>query len=118
MASSNTILTVTEELWIMAVRANPISVAKNGFFKDISRFTTCGSFFMFAIAWDMVLRPTNRIPNPTTTSATLRTFSFFVNIITTTPTNRISGAIFDKLKDTSCEVMVVPMLAPRITPAA
>ena len=111
-------LTVTDELWIMAVRANPINVAKNGFFRDISRLTTCGSFFMFAIAWDMVLRPTNRIPKPTTTSATLRTFSFFVNIITTTPTSRISGAILDKLKDTSCEVMVVPMFAPRITPAA
>jgi phosphate:Na+ symporter len=75
-------LTVTDELWIMAVRANPINVAKNGFFRDISGLTTCGSFFMFAIAWDMVLRPTNRIPKPTTTSATLRTFSFFVNIIT------------------------------------
>ena len=95
-----------------------VCVAKNGFFRDISRLTTCGSFFMFAIAWDMVLRPTNRIPKPTTPSATLRTFSFFVNIITTTPTSRISGAILDKLKDTSCEVMVVPMFAPRITPAA
>ena len=73
---------------------------------------------MLAIAWDMVLSPTNRIPKPTTTSATLRTFSFFVNIITTTPTNRINGAILDRLNDTSWEVMVVPILAPRITPAA
>ena len=35
------------------------------------------------------------------------------NIGTTTPTSRISGAILDKLKDTSCEVMVVPMFTKK-----
>ena len=67
---------------------------------------------------DMVLRPVNRMPKPTITSANFFTFSFLLNIMTSTPHSRNTGATADRLKDTSWEVMVVPMLAPKMTPAA
>ena len=67
---------------------------------------------------DMTESPMNRTPKPRTTSPIFFTRSFFTNCVISTPTNRNTGAYADRLKDTSCEVTVVPMLAPMITPAA
>ena len=67
---------------------------------------------------DIVLRPRNRTPKPMMISANSFTLSFFTNITISTPTSKITGAYAERLKETSCEVMVVPMLAPKITPAA
>ena len=111
-------LTVTDELWITAVRTVPTSVANSGFFRDFINSTTSGTFFISAMPLDMVLSPVNRMPNPTITSANFLTFSFLLNIMTSTPHSRITGAAAERLRDTSWEVMVVPMLAPKITPAA
>ena len=66
----------------------------------------------------IVLRPMNRIPNPSTTSPNLFIFAFLQNIIITTPTITNNGATSDRLNAISCPVIVVPIFAPRITPVA
>ena len=101
MANSSTILTVTEELWITAVSTVPTRVASRGLVRDFIRFTTSGTFFISAMPLDMVLRPVNRMPKPTITSANFLIFSFLLNIMTSTPQSRNTGAMADRLKDTS-----------------
>ena len=118
MAKRRTMLTVTEELWMTVVRTRPINVAMTGLCSDPIRFTTCGSSFMPAMELDMVLSPRNRMPKPMMMSANFFTFSCLQNMATSTPASRKTGAYADRLKDTSWEVTVVPMLAPKMTPAA
>ena len=107
-------LTVTEELWITEVSTRPTSVAISGFFSDPRRFTTACTSFMLA----MVLSPRNSTPKPMMMSANFLIFSLLTNIAVSAPTRRITGAYADRLNETSWEVIVVPMLAPKITPAA
>ncbi len=97
----------------MAVSTVPISTAKIGLFKDFSKFITPGLSFIPAIAPDMLLKPINRMPNPTITSPIFSAFCFPLPIIiVNTPASKIIGAASDKLKETSWEVIVVPILAP------
>ena len=67
---------------------------------------------------DIVLIPKNKIPNPKDIAAISFTLFFFVirSIIAPIPINK--GAIASNLKDTSWAVIVVPIFAPIITPAA
>ena len=67
---------------------------------------------------DIELKPINNTPNPIMISANLRTADFLQNITTATPANNIIGATFSNLKETSKAVTVVPILEPKITPAA
>ena len=70
------------------------------------------------IALDMEVNPINKTPNPRITSPTFWTVGLFINNTIITPAIKKTGAISERLKETSWEVTVVPMLAPRITPAA
>ena len=111
-------LPVTDELWIIDVSSKPTSVAIKGFLREPRRFTTSGTSFIQAMELDIVLNPKNSTPKPMMISANFLIFSFDTNMAIMTPTRRMSGAYADKLKDTSCDVIVVPILAPKITPAA
>ena len=73
---------------------------------------------MPAIAPDIVLKPMNKTPKPMMTSPHRDTFCFLQNITISTPTSRMTGAAFSNLKDTKRAVTVVPIFAPKITPAA
>ena len=70
------------------------------------------------IALDMEVNPINKTPNPRITSPTFWTVGLFINNTIITPAIKKTGAISERLKETSWEVTVVPMLAPRITPVS
>ena len=79
---------------------------------------TVGESFMPDMAPDMVLSPMNKIPKPIMISPNFVIFCFLQNMTTITPSNKITGAIFSNLKETNNDVTVVPIFAPKITPAA
>ena len=111
-ASKRTILTVTDELCTIAVIISPRSNAKKRLSKDMKRFWIAGSSFNAPMEDDMVLIPRKRIPKPMTTSPAFFTVGFLKIISIRTPTIINTGAYWDRLKDTSCDVTVVPILAP------
>ena len=111
-------LTVTEELWITAVTTVPKRTSKRGFVREANIPTTVGSSLSPDIALDIPDSPIKRTPNPKTISPIFFTILFLTNITVRTPPSRKTGATSDKLKETSWEVTVVPIFAPRITPAA
>ena len=63
-------LTVTDELWIMAVMRNPMKIPKNGFFSLESRLMINGDSFRPAMLPDMSESPMNSTPKPRMTSPT------------------------------------------------
>ena len=65
-----------------------------------------------------MVRPMNKIPKPRITSPIRLIFWFLQKLLITTPAITNKGAQSDRLMAISCEVTVVPMLAPIITPAA
>ncbi len=103
---------------MMVVRSRPTSVATKGLFREPIIFTTSGISLMPAMELDMVLNPRKRTPKPIMISANFFILSILQNIATSTPTNKIMGAYAERLNETNCEVTVVPILAPKITPAA
>ena len=117
-ASRTMILTVTEELWMMAVSTAPRITAKKGVLKEANICTTAGESFMPDMAPDIVLSPMNRTPKPMMTSPQRDSFSFLQNITISTPVSRMTGAAFSSLNETRSAVTVVPIFAPKITPAA
>ena len=68
------------------------------------------------IASDIIFIPRNRIPRPAITIPRLFFFSSFENIIRQTPAIAISGATSEIPMDIRIPVIVVPILAPMITP--
>ena len=62
--------------------------------------------------------PINNAPKPMTTSPIFLKIGFFINKNITTPTNKITGATAVRLNETSCAVIVVPILAPKMIPTA
>ncbi len=112
------ILTVTEELWMMAVMTVPMITPRIGLVSPPSMAAIWGESFRLAILPDMTDSPMNRTPKPRMTSPIFLIRSFFTNWVRITPRNRNTGAYADRLKETSWEVTVVPMLAPIMTPAA
>ena len=103
---------------MIAVIRNPIKIARNRLFKVESALTISGEFRRSDILPDMMLSPMKSTPKPRMTSPILLTTGFLQNITMMTPAIRNTGATSDRLKATSCEVIVVPILAPMITPAA
>ena len=118
MAISRIILTVTEELWITLVTAVPRSTARKGLSSPARALTTSCDSLSELMEELMVDRPIKRTPKPRIISPIFLAVSFLMKLTMTTPISTNSGAILDKLNDTSCEVTVVPILAPKITPAA
>ena len=101
LAINSTILTVTEELWITVVTTVPRSTARNGLVRDAKRCTMAGAPRSPAMAPDIPDNPINSTPNPRTISPIFLIILFFTNITAMTPPNKNTGAISDKLKDTS-----------------
>ena len=118
VANNNTILTVTDELWIIAVKPNPTNKDISGLLMEANKPTTCGSSLNPFIAPDIVFNPVNKIPNPKKIAPIFLVFSLLENITASAPPNTKIGATSDKLIDTNCDVIVVPILAPKITPTA
>src|SRR5574344_1801545 len=112
------ILTVTDELCITAVVANPRRVAKKGLVSEENVARTAGESFIPDIADDIELSPMKSVPKPVITSPTFLTVGFFPTIIMRTPARSIIGAIRSSLNDTRRAVTQVPILGPNITPAA
>ena len=112
-AISSTMLTVTDELWIIAVSTVPIRTASIGLCRELSSCITPGLSFIPSMAPDIPLNPMKRMPKPTITSPIFSAFCLpLPSIIVSTPANNMMGAASDKLKETSWEVMVVPIFAP------
>ncbi len=103
---------------MIAVSTKPSIIAIKGLFNEENMFMTKGDSFSPAIAPDMVERPINSTPNPMITSPNFDSFGFLLNITKSTPDSKIIGANFSSLKDTKSAVTVVPILEPKITPAA
>ncbi len=118
MARSTSILTVTDELWITAVKTVPSSTAMRGDCRDANICKISGESFIPDIAPDIELSPMKRTPKPIIASPHLEIFCFLTNMRINTPASRITGAAFSSLKETRSAVTVVPTLAPRMTPAA
>ena len=111
-------LTVTEELWMIAVSTKPSKMPRTGLCRDANIPMIKGDSFSPAMALDMVESPMNSTPKPTITSPNFDTFCFLQNITKSTPASKITGANFSSLKDTKSAVTVVPILEPKMTPAA
>ena len=71
-----------------------------------------------AIALFIMEIPTKSIPKPKMMEPISRTRCFLKNRYKIAPANKISGAYALKLKAVSCAVIVVPILAPIMTPMA
>ena len=118
LASTTIMLTVTEEDWIIAVTSQPIKSARIGFDSEANICWTAALSLRGFTASPIMEIPRNKTPKPTIISPKRLIFVFLINIYIMTPTARKIGANCSRLNDTSCEVMVVPMLAPMITPTA
>ena len=64
----------------------------------------------------ILLIPKNNAPNPKITSEIFLVIGLLPNIIRQAPTKMIYGAMAVSFKETSCAVIVVPMLAPNVIP--
>ena len=101
LAMRRTMLTVTEELCIIAVRIVPAKMAKRGLFKLPNITDTCSTSFSPAIASAIILSPMNRTPNPKMTSPTFSVPLFFTKRTIRAPTSKKTGAASDRFKDTN-----------------
>ena len=122
--------TDAEDDWMIAVTPAPTSTPSTGLEIAANRSANCGRSASGATAPSMTDMPMNRIPKPVKISAISRVRRFFAIIIMITPTSTMIYARFFGLSRSMnrlplpsppdrrriCAVIVVPILAPRITP--
>ena len=110
---------VAEELCNTSVINRPIPTPIKGLLPYCKiQFVNSGNSFKGSSELLNVLIPINRIPKPINISLASFTFGFFVSILATKPAAMTIGAHCDKLKETICPVIVVPIFAPKTTPTA
>ena len=107
------------ELCTIAVIANPISTPNIGWCPKLNNISVNPWYPANGLtASFMKSIPVNNIPNPISISAIFLCFGLLENIYITIPIPNATGARKSTSSDTNWAVIVVPILAPIITPIA
>ena len=119
VANAISIPVVADELWSIAVIAAPAIIPINQLSPiAISMLVKAGEDASGFIAPLIIPIPVNNIPKPNIIFPISLLFFALANITNAAPTNTNNGAIWSNLNATNWAVIVVPILAPIIIPAA